>query len=286
MRDGSDVLADQLSFRPLATRHDPVLPPLPPPSRTLAKRNTGAAPRRRGIPPHWLTLLLLLASSAVSGAAFKAVYLAFDAEGSAVDRAANEVGSVALATLEEALRVGQGLASTAAHAVVRIANRASAPSDERAPPPAGRTVAIPLMQVADVTETQAVQIPPPPPAAPPPQDDPAPPPPRPISQPAPPDAPPAPRMDPAEASRLRARGDEFLRRHDVSAARLFFVRAADGGDAASAAAVGKTFDPAFLRRIGAVGVNGDRAQAAVWYARARDLGDEEAVVLLRNLPPE
>jgi hypothetical protein len=97
--------------------------------------------------------------------------------------------------------------------------------------------------------------------------------------------PPVVRMDPAEAARLKSRGDELLRRHDVVAARLFFTRAADGGDAASALAVGKTFDPAFLRRLGAVGINDDRAQAAAWYGRARDLGNEEADLLLRSLPP-
>jgi TPR repeat protein len=97
--------------------------------------------------------------------------------------------------------------------------------------------------------------------------------------------PPAVRMDPAETARLRARGDELLRPHDVAAARLFFMRAADGGDAASAVAAGKTFDPAFLRRTGAIGLNGDLGQAAFWYARARDLGNEEAAGLLRSLPP-
>jgi len=97
--------------------------------------------------------------------------------------------------------------------------------------------------------------------------------------------PPVVRMDPSEASRLKARGDELLRRRDVVAARLFFLRAADGGDAASAVEVGKTFDPAFLRRMGAIGIAGDRAQAAFWYARARDLGDQEADLLLRSLPP-
>jgi hypothetical protein len=94
------------------------------------------------------------------------------------------------------------------------------------------------------------------------------------------------RIDPAEAARLRARGDELLRRRDVVEARLFFMRAAEGDDAASALALGKTFDIAFLSRMGAVGINGDRAQAAFWYVRARDLGNREADLLLRTLPPD
>jgi hypothetical protein len=97
--------------------------------------------------------------------------------------------------------------------------------------------------------------------------------------------PPARKMDPAEVAILRDRGNELLRRHDIGAARLFFIRAADGGDAASAVGVAKTFDPAFLRGIGAVGFNGDRGEAAYWYGRARDLGDEKAAALLRSLPP-
>jgi hypothetical protein len=116
------------------------------------------------------------------------------------------------------------------------------------------------------------------------------PPPAPAATPIPPAAPvverpPIVRMDPSEASRLKARGDELLRRHDIVAARLFFLRAAEGGDAASAVAVGKTFDPVFLARMGAIGIAGDKAKAAFWYSRARELGDGEADLLLRGLPP-
>jgi hypothetical protein len=97
--------------------------------------------------------------------------------------------------------------------------------------------------------------------------------------------PPAVRMDPSEAARLRARGDELLGRRDIIAARLFFTRAAEGGDAASALALGKTFDPAFLRSMGAIGLSGDVSRAAFWYARARDLGNTEANLLLLRLTP-
>ena len=50
-------------------------------------------------------------------------------------------------------------------------------------------------------------------------------------------------------------------------------------------AVGKSLDPAFLRRLGVVGFTGDRTQAALWYSRASALGDPDAAALLRSLPP-
>ena len=70
---------------------------------------------------------------------------------------------------------------------------------------------------------------------------------------------------------------------DVSAARLFYERAAIGGSAAGATGVGKTHDPAFLSRINAFGIRFDPSAAATWYRKAVTLGDPEAERLLRRL---
>ena len=70
---------------------------------------------------------------------------------------------------------------------------------------------------------------------------------------------------------------------DVSAARLFYERAAARGSAAGATGVGKTHDPAFLSRFDGFGIRSDPAAAATWYRKAVALGDPEAERLLRRL---
>ena len=71
--------------------------------------------------------------------------------------------------------------------------------------------------------------------------------------------------------------------NDVSAARLFYERAATGGSAAGAMGVGKTHDPAFLSQLTAFGIRSDPSAAATWYRKAVTLGDPEAERLLRRL---
>jgi TPR repeat protein len=75
---------------------------------------------------------------------------------------------------------------------------------------------------------------------------------------------------------LVRRGDGMLAAGDISGARLFYRRAAEGGSAVAARALGKTFDPAFLSATGAVGIRPDPDAALTWYRRAAALGDEEA----------
>jgi len=93
----------------------------------------------------------------------------------------------------------------------------------------------------------------------------------------------APRRDPNVLAALVRRGDAMLAASDVSAARLFYERAATGGSAAGATGVGKTHDPAFLSRISAFGIQPNPTAAASWYRKAVALGDPEAERLLRRL---
>jgi pimeloyl-ACP methyl ester carboxylesterase len=82
---------------------------------------------------------------------------------------------------------------------------------------------------------------------------------------------------------LLKRGEAFLALGDISAARLFYARAADGGSARAMTALGKTYDPAFIDRAKAVGVRPDPAVAADWYRKAMTLDDAEAAFCAERL---
>ena len=86
-----------------------------------------------------------------------------------------------------------------------------------------------------------------------------------------------PRLPPAVLATLMRRGDEMLAAGDISAARLFYERAADAGSAAAAVAAGRMSDPSVLARIGVVGLRADPQAASRWYRRAIELGDTAAV---------
>jgi len=79
----------------------------------------------------------------------------------------------------------------------------------------------------------------------------------------------------ADSAALIKRGDALLKAGDIAAARSAFERAAAGGSAKAAIGVGKTYDPLVLAKLGARGVRADAVQAASWYARASEAGDEE-----------
>jgi hypothetical protein len=87
----------------------------------------------------------------------------------------------------------------------------------------------------------------------------------------------------SDTAALIKRGDELLKAGDIAAARSAYERAAAGGDAKALIGVGKTYDPLVLAKLGARGVRGDPVQAASWYARAGDAGDEEGQQRLHAL---
>ena len=95
--------------------------------------------------------------------------------------------------------------------------------------------------------------------------------------------PPNRRLSAAEIAALVTRGDAFLSAGDIVSARLFYERAADGGDGGAALRLGATFDPGFVSQTGARGALSDRTQAASWYRRALDLGNTAAQEHLKNL---
>jgi hypothetical protein len=106
----------------------------------------------------------------------------------------------------------------------------------------------------------------------------------PPAQPAPrPDNRPALRLDSGELEMLVKRGNEFIANGDLAAARLLLRRAAEAGSAEAALAVGATFDPVVMQRLGAIGTTPDIAQARQWYQRAAELGSNAALQRLAGL---
>jgi TPR repeat protein len=75
-----------------------------------------------------------------------------------------------------------------------------------------------------------------------------------------------------EARRLCAEGLVAFANGDIATARAFFVSAAEAGDPRALVALGDTFDPATLTRLGVVGLKGDEAKARDYYARALAAG--------------
>jgi TPR repeat protein len=71
-----------------------------------------------------------------------------------------------------------------------------------------------------------------------------------------------------EGRRLCAEGLVAFSRGDIATARAFFVSAAAAGDARALVALGDTFDPATLGRLGVLGLKGDEAKARDYYSRA------------------
>jgi TPR repeat protein len=75
-----------------------------------------------------------------------------------------------------------------------------------------------------------------------------------------------------DGRRLCAEGLVAFAKGDIATARAFFTSAAAAGDARALVALGDTFDPATLNRLGVVGLKGDEAKARNYYARAAAAG--------------
>ena len=83
-------------------------------------------------------------------------------------------------------------------------------------------------------------------------------------------------LDPDSIKRLVQQGQQFVAAGDLATARQVFLRAAEAGDAAAALALGATYDPGVLAKIGVQGVGADIAKARSWYEKAKEFGSPEA----------
>lgn len=86
-----------------------------------------------------------------------------------------------------------------------------------------------------------------------------------------------------EIAMLLKRGKDDLMNGDFSSARLLLRRAAEAGSAEAALALGSTFDPLVIERLGAVGVQADTVGARLWYEKAAQLGSNLATEQLAKL---
>jgi hypothetical protein len=86
-----------------------------------------------------------------------------------------------------------------------------------------------------------------------------------------------------EIAMLLKRGKDAFSTGDLAAARLLLRRAAEAGSAEAALALGATFDPLVIRRLGAIGAAPDAVQARQWYQKAVALGSTTASQPLSQL---
>jgi hypothetical protein len=90
-------------------------------------------------------------------------------------------------------------------------------------------------------------------------------------------------LGPEELEFLTRRGEQFALAGDLVTARALFQRAADAGDATAAMALGATYDPDVLAKLGAVGVGADVEKARSWYQKAESQGSAQATRRLQAL---
>ena len=153
------------------------------------------------------------------------------------------------------------------------AAQAPAPQPPAPQPPAQRVERTPPVQTVERTPppAQRVERAPPPPAqsveraAPPPQ----------VAERAPQPVPTR-TLDPAEVDVLVKQGQQFVAAGDFVTARLVFQRAAEAGNAAAALALGASYDPVVLSRLGVRGVDADVGKARAWYQKAKEFGAPDA----------
>jgi hypothetical protein len=86
-----------------------------------------------------------------------------------------------------------------------------------------------------------------------------------------------------EIAMLLKRGKDAFSTGDLASARLLLRRAVEAGSAEAALALGATFDPLVIRRLGAIGATPDAAQARQWYQKAVALGSTTASQPLATL---
>lgn len=99
-------------------------------------------------------------------------------------------------------------------------------------------------------------------------------------------APPSPvvrTLDPDVIALLVKQGEQFVATGDLVTARTVFQRAAEAGDAYAAMALGATYDPNVLAKLGVLGMGADVDKARTWYQRAESLGSQEATQRLSLL---
>jgi hypothetical protein len=150
------------------------------------------------------------------------------------------------------------------------AAQAPAPQPPAPQPPAQRVERTPPVQTAERTPPVQQRVAPPPQtverAAPPPQ----------VAERTPPQPAQTRSLDAGEVDVLVKQGQQFVAAGDFVTARLVFQRAAEAGNAAAALALGASYDPVVLSRLGVRGVDADVGKARAWYQKAKEYGAPDA----------
>ena len=90
-------------------------------------------------------------------------------------------------------------------------------------------------------------------------------------------------LDPEQIKLLTRQGEQLAATGDLVTARILFQRAAEVGDATAAMALGATYDPNVLAKLGVAGMAADVEKARSWYRKAQSQGSAEATRRLRAL---
>ncbi len=88
---------------------------------------------------------------------------------------------------------------------------------------------------------------------------------------------------PAEPALLLDRARRLLGEGDIAGARLLLFHLAEQGEGEAAYELARTFDAEMLAKLGASGVDSDKATALGWYEQASQRGNEEAAARLKIL---
>ena len=185
-------------------------------------------------------------------------------------------------TLPQA-RQSRGSAAQPDAPATSVAVKSESPDPLRAPEAVGLLVQHGLTATAMPQETVALATPPATPTQAAPVPTIAVPPAREAPSPPPPPATKTLQLAADEIATLVKRGKDAFASGDLAAARLLLRRAAEAGNADAAMALGATFDPLVIRRMGAIGAEPDAARARQWYQKAVDLGSTTAAQPLASL---
>jgi TPR repeat protein len=90
-------------------------------------------------------------------------------------------------------------------------------------------------------------------------------------------------LPPDEIASLLKRGRDLIAAGDIASARLMLTLVAEAGNSEACFILAGTFDATVLANLRAVCVQGDPAKARAWYARAAELGSQEAKQRLQAL---
>ncbi len=83
-------------------------------------------------------------------------------------------------------------------------------------------------------------------------------------------------LDAESINLLLQQGEQFVASGDLVTARQVYRKAAEAGNAAAALALGATYDPVVLAKIGVRGLGADVEKARSWYEKAKEFGSPDA----------